>query len=89
MLGPEHHAMRTYDADGHVSVAVVHSSMMFYCTTGNVRVSLVCGWSSLDGGLCLGAVVRFVTQLPLACVHLVACYLMFHPLCVSYFVPVV
>ena len=50
---------------------------------------LTCGWSSLDGGLCLGAVVLFVTRSPLACVRLVACYLMFHLLCVSYFVPVV
>ena len=49
---------------------------------------LSCGWSGLDGGLCLGAVVWFVTQSPLACVRLVACYLMFHLLCVSCLVPV-
>ena len=48
--------------------------------TGNVRVSLVCGWSGLNGGLCLGAVEWFVTWSPLACVRLVVCYLL---LCVS------
>ena len=81
--------MRIYDADGHVSVAVAHSRMMCYCMTGNVHVSLTCGWSGLNGGLCLGAVVWFVTWSPLACVRLVACYLVFHLLCVSYFIPVV
>src|ERR1700735_133620 len=37
---------------------------------------LSCGWSGLDGGLCRGAVVRFVTRSPLACVRLVACGLL-------------
>ena len=46
------------------------------------------GWSGLDGGLCLGAVVWIVTRSPLACVRLVACYLCYLLLCVSCLVPV-
>ena len=47
------------------------------------ELSLVCGWSGLGGGLCLRAVVQFVTRSPLACVRLVACYLCYLLLCVS------
>ena len=65
-------------------------SLMFRCSALNV---MLCAFTTLIvghvRGLCLGAVVWFVTWSPLACVRLVACYLMFHLLCVSYFVPVV
>ena len=77
-------------------------SLMFRCTALNV---MLCAFTMLIvghvRGLCLmvgpvstavcalGAVVWFVTRSPLACVHLAACYLSFHLLCVSYFIPVV
>ena len=75
-----------YDADGHVSVALSYDMLLY---DWQHAWFLSCGWSGLNGGLCLRAVVWFVTRLPLACVRLVACYLMFHLLCVSYFVSVV
>ena len=66
-----------------------HAMRLYDADSWTCAWSLSHGWSSLNGGLCLEAVVWFVTQMPLACVCLVACYLLFHLLCVSYFIPVV
>ena len=66
-----------------------HAMRLYDADSWTCAWFLSCGWSSLDGGLCLEAVVWLVTWSPLACVRLVACYLCYLSLCVSYFVPVV